>query len=774
MQIRNWTIQGLPSDAFSIENAIITMKTQRWPLYIDPQGQANKWIRNMGKESGVKILKFTEEKYLKFLEGAIRMGNPVLIENVQEELDPAIEPLLQKQIVKKGNSMTLKIGDTIIEYNKNFRFYMTTKLRNPHYLPEVSTKVTLLNFMITYEGLTDQLLGIVVAKENPDLEIKKEQLVLDSAKFKAKLQETENQILTVLKESNDILGDASAIEILSAASALSVEIENKQKIAKVTEEEIDESRIGYKPIALRTAGLFFCIQDMCLIDPMYQYSLPFFTQLFTMAIADAPLSEELEERTDFLNAEFLSSLYRNICRSLFEKDKMIFSFLLCIKLNQMSGEVDMDEFRFLLTGGVSLGEELPEKPAEWIADNNWAEMTRACKMPNFAGFLDHFSKNIETYRELAEHPSPHEWEFPPAGKLICNKLRQLIVIRCLRPDKLVPAISNYVVSFLGVEFIQPPPFELPLIYKDSSSTTPLIFILSPGSDPMNALSKFGELKKKQIEPVSLGQGQGEKAENAIREAQKSGNWVVLQNCHLAISWMGTLEKICEELSPDPKVCHRDFRLWLTSYPSTNFPVAVLQNGVKMTNEAPKGLRSNVSNSFLVDPISNKEFFNGTTQPKKFRKLLFGLCFFHAVIQERRLYGPLGWNIRYEFNETDLRISVKQLAIFLDEYPDKTPFDALRYLTGECNYGGRVTDTFDRRTLMVLLDDYYCESILEDGYKFSPSGIYFAPKHGEYESYIEYAKSLPQFPEPEIFGFHANAAITKNLNETEATDRKSVV
>ncbi len=217
------------------------------------------------------------------------------------------------------------------------------------------------------------------------------------------MQETENQILTVLKESKDILGDASAIEILSAASVLTIEIEKKQEIAKVTEEEIDESRIGYKPIALRTAGLFFCIQDMCLIDPMYQYSLPFFALLFTQAIAEAPMSEDLDERSNNLNKEFLSSLYRNICRSLFEKDKMIFSFLLCVKLNQMSGEVDMNEFRFLLTGGVSLGEAIPEIPAPWLSENSWAELCRACKLNGFKGYMDHFLKNINTYKELAEH-----------------------------------------------------------------------------------------------------------------------------------------------------------------------------------------------------------------------------------------------------------------------------------------------------------------------------------------------------------------------------------
>ena len=90
---------------------------------------------------------------------------------------------------------------------------------------------------------------------------------------------------------------------------------------------------------------------------------------------------------------------------------------------------------------------------------------------------------------------------------------------------------------------------------------------------------------------------------------------------------------------------------------------------------------------------------------------------------------------------------------------------MRYLTCECNYGGRVTDKNDRITIEYILNDYYTEKVFSDEYKFSPSGIYYAPPHGDMASYISYARELPQYPEPEVFGFHANAAITKNLNET---------
>jgi dynein heavy chain len=321
---------------------------------------------------------------------------------------------------------------------------MTTKLRNPHYLPEVSTKVTLLNFMITYEGLSDQLLGIVVAKENPDLEDKKANLVREFAEIKRSLASTEASILKTLNEVEDILGDEAAITILENASILSKEIEKKQEKAKITEKEIDDKRTEYKPISLKTAGLFFCVQELAFIDPMYQYSLPFFINLFEIAIQQAEKSDDIEQRLKNLDDQFLESLFKNVCISLFEKDKMIFSFMLCLKLLELSNELDPAELKFLLTGGVSLGEDYGEIPAPWIDSKMWGELNRACSTNKMKSFLPHFKSKIEIYQQFYESKEPQDWQFPEDAPMM-NEFRKLMVMRCIRPDKLVPATSRFIV-----------------------------------------------------------------------------------------------------------------------------------------------------------------------------------------------------------------------------------------------------------------------------------------------------------------------------------------
>ncbi|NXK36347.1 DYH7 protein, partial [Piprites chloris] len=769
IKIRAWNIAGLPTDAFSVDNGVIVDNSRRWPLMIDPQGQANKWVKNFEKENRLNVIKISDTDYMRTVENCIQFGTPLLLENVGEELDPSLEPLLLKQTFKQGGMECIRLGESVIEYSSDFKFFITTKLRNPHYMPELSTKVLLLNFMITPEGLEDQLLGIVVAAERPDLEEERNALIVQSAANKKSLKEIEKKILETLQSSEgDILEDETAIQVLDSAKVMSNEITKKQQVAEKTEQKIAESREAYRPVAQHSAVLFFSIADLANIDPMYQYSLSWFVNLFIHSIHDSNKSKILKKRLQYLNDHFTYNLYCQVCRSLFEADKLVFSFLLCCNLLMANNELERQEFMFLLTGGVGLKNEYQNPAPSWLSDKSWDELCRASEMPAMERLRSHVTENIDEWQKIYDSKEPQSCPLPEELDNTLTELQKMIVLRCLRPDKISPAITTFVTDKLGKKFVEPPPFDLLKSYLDSNSTIPLIFVLSPGADPMSSLLKLAndrEMVGDKFQSISLGQGQGPIATRMIETAMEEGTWVCLQNCHLAVSWMPTLEKICEELNGEK--CHPDFRLWLTSYPSPKFPVTVLQNGVKMTNEPPTGLRLNLLQSFLSDPISDPVFFSGCPGKELvWEKLLFGVCFFHALVQERRKFGPLGWNIPYGFNESDLRISIRQLQLFINEY-SHVPFEAVSYLTGECNYGGRVTDDWDRRLLLTMLDDFYNPDIIENPrYTFSPSGNYYAPPKGTYEEYIEFIKSLPFSQQPEIFGLHDNVDIAKDLQETK--------
>ena len=375
--MRQWVVDGLPTDNFSTENAIISQKSSRWSLMIDPQSQANKFIRKKEAEAGLQVIKLTDPNFVRTLENAIQFGNPVLLENIQETLDPVLDTVLQKQTFKSGGRIVIKVGDNIVEYSPDFRFYVTTKLPNPHYSPEISVKVTLINFMATKESLLDQMLGIVVAKERPDLEEQKAELIVENAAMQKTLKEIEDQILELLSSAEgNILDDENLINMLAEAKVTSNDVEEKVAKAAVVEKEIDEARAKYIPVAFRSSILFFSIADLCVIDPMYQYSLTWFTNLFVLSIDNCEADkEDLDVRLPTLNEDFTYLLYCNICRSLFVAHKLLFSFLLSVRIMEGDERIDMQLFRFFLTGALKINEGGPPNPApQWLKDGSWNDL----------------------------------------------------------------------------------------------------------------------------------------------------------------------------------------------------------------------------------------------------------------------------------------------------------------------------------------------------------------------------------------------------------------
>ena len=308
--VRGWNIQGLPSDSFSTENGVIVTRGSRWPLMVDPQGQAMKWVKNMeGKR--LKIIDLQQPDFLRTLENSIQFGSPVLLQNVQEELDPSLAPVLNKSIFKVAGRLVIRLGDKEVDYSPDFKFYITTKLSNPHYTPEISTKTTIVNFAVKEQGLEAQLLGIVVRKERPDLEEKKGELVVNIANGKKRLEELEDEILRLLSTAQgSLLDDEKLVETLQSSKTTALEVAEQLQVSEQTEVKIDAAREGYRPCAQRASILFFVLNDMGRIDPMYQFSLDAYIELFNMSIDKSQKSTKLDERIKSLNDHHTYAVYR--------------------------------------------------------------------------------------------------------------------------------------------------------------------------------------------------------------------------------------------------------------------------------------------------------------------------------------------------------------------------------------------------------------------------------------------------------------------------------
>lgn len=341
-----------------------------------------------------------------------------------------------------------------------------------------------------------------------------------------------------------------------------------------------------------------------------------------------------------------------------------------------------------------------------------------------------------------------------------NTFHKLLIIKEFRPEKIFQFILKIISETMGNEALNFPTISTHILSRTISSRNHTILLLAPGDDPISIVYQLASSQKiAHIETISIAKGQEEKAKKLIEKGLTDGRWVVLENCHLSAQMLQDLEMIIDSILELPKV-HSEFRLFVTSVPTVQFPSLVLKTGFKVTVQQPKGLRFILRNSIesiVIDDELSEE------ARSCYMKIGFALCFVHAAINERQKFGPLGWNSPYDFNKTDLETSLLLLKSTLSL---STAFDmkSFRFIVAELIYGGRVLDDQDKSRLLPFTSLFLCQDFI---------ACFDRPFQSSFElnsqltvdSLLEYAATYSLNEPPGLFGLNDNAQIHSDIAES---------
>jgi len=760
-QQAGWANEGLPTDRLSVENAAIITSCARWPLIIDPQLQGITWIKHRESANGAKIITLGG-RFLDVVERCLSMGHPLIIENLSEHIDAVLDPVLGRQFIKRGQDLYIKVGDKDdVEYDPKFRLYLQSKMPNPHYKPEICAQTTLINFTVTESGLEDQLLATVVENERPDLGEQKMELVRMQNEFTKTLKGLEEDLLYKLSHAEgNLIEDIELIEGLEQMKVTANEIKVKNLEAVETTAKINITLETYRPVAIRAALMYFVLNQLWVIDHMYQYSLSGFMRVYKKAIQRAPPEDDVIKRVGLVVDSVTFTIFSYASRGLFARHKLCFASQLTFRIMSRCGELNQEHFDFLLRCPKDTKNEKPFE-LEWLPDGSWFAIQALKEVDGFTKLSDDLVSSSKRFKEWCDLEASEKEKLPLEYKSL-PPLQRLLVIRCLRPDRMTMAMEMFVGEYMGSKYVGDVDASLTSCLPETDPATPVYFVLSPGVDVVGEVERQAaerdfSPKNGKFSDVSLGEGKDIISDKEVDRLSKDGGWVILQNIHLMPRWLLELEKRIERNAPE---AHPDFRLFLTSDPSPGIPVALLQRSIKLTQEPPPGLKALFKRSWA---IFDDNTWENSQKASEFKQTLFALSFFHGVMCERKKFGPQGWNRVYPFGAGDLVVCKDVLNNYLESSGTNIPWDDLRYIFGEIMYGGHITDDFDRTLCGTYLQKYMNNELFE-GLELFP-GFANGPNvsHAKLTEYLE--ESFPT-ETPIMFGLHPNAEIGFRTEQSE--------
>ncbi|GMH82520.1 hypothetical protein TrST_g11065 [Triparma strigata] len=736
-----WKSWGLPADKLSQENGIVVsnLRPEKVPFIIDPAEVSTAWLKQyLGKESktGMEVVASGDPRFTSQVELCVRFGKTLLIMDV-DGLDPMLYPLARRDLQHEGARWVVNVGDKVLDFAETFRMVLVTRNPNPSLPPDAAALVTEVNFTITKSGLEGQLLGVVLHVEQPELEKQKSEMLAQEEAYKVELAGLEKNLLEALSTAEgDLLQNVALIDTLTstkeAASKIATALEESGKAS----EELDRQREVYRGFAKDGSKLFFLMSQLEAVNSMYQYSLASFIKLFEGVLSDPKnKNDDVKKRLGLLGTALEVSALYFVGRSLFKADRPMFALHM---VHGMKNDIFEENEWEAFIGSLVSTDDKPNDFPSWAASER--KRNFAVLSENFPRLIDSFDLGSNGWSRWASS-AECELDFP-SNLRGATAFEKVLLIQALRPDRMMSAINGFCCDELRVESLAPPAQTLESIWKgESSANVPIMLITTPGADPSKELEEFATqaVGKDRYKALAMGGGQQEIAMELLRSCARSGDWLCLKNLHLVVAWLGSLEKELNALE-----FHPDFRLWLTTEPHRKFPPILLQTSLKITYEAPPGIKKNMERTYAG---WGDDFISDGGEKRS--QLLFLLAFVHAVVQERRNFIPQGWTKMYEFSTGDLRAG----TFALGGGDGGGDWETIHGLMMDSIYGGRVDNPFDQRVLKCYLDKYFNDKLIE-GRGQIMKGVY-VPSSNVAGDYHDSISKIPETDSPEIFSLPAN-------------------
>ena len=723
-----WQNLGLRSDSLSIENAVMLQRCTRVPLLIDPSGRAVSFAQGLFAHAQPAITSFLDGGFAQVLERALRFGMPLIITDA-EYFDPILMPVLNAEKRRTGGRLLVRVGTSDVDWAPSFRLILATRYAGLVLAPHVFARVQVINFTITRKSLEAQSLARILHHERADIEQQRVDLERMQSEFQRRLLRLEQSLLTALNEAQGhILDDDHVVSTLETLKAEADDVTRKVQATGDIMSTVQQATEAYVPLASACSALYFLLEHMQELHPFYSFDMRLFERLLQDVLSHPTATDSENDRCDALYDELFISTFFRAAPTLLHADALVLAVALaqvyCLA-GRRAGELDGADFHALLYGTDTPTLRLVEHeklahPEAWHA---WT---------------------MQVAPELADVP------LTPLSSDTENLVRQALIVRTLRPDRLAPALTRLVHHIFGTPLLDAAPPTIHDIVEQVSSDSPLAMCGVAGYDASGIVEACAVSKQMTCAEVALGSPEAiGMADRAIISAARSGSWVLIKNAHLAPVWLAQLPSRLTSQKP-----HERCRIFLTCELSPSVPPSFIRAARIVMHEPPAGCKAILLDA--LHALDSRPASNTDKAPPERERVYFLVALLHAIVLERARHAPLGWSHAYEFYDTDLEAAYAIVDTCMASAaqsrrnlaPEVIPWPALRALLAQNVYGSRMDSDADRHMLDALLAHLFIPAAFERDFVIAPNDVQplIAPEGLHREQLCAWASSLPE-PQP---------------------------